>query len=118
MESRLIRTSNLRCSGIQVRRLPLRFWRNQGMMAEFDYDPRRPEVLAWIASLKPEGELVIRLAMRECFPHCRDDHVFRARVELLLSELAADDARLEHFMREAAKAAAIIRASHESEARA
>ncbi|HEV2549762.1 MAG TPA: hypothetical protein VGU20_20780 [Stellaceae bacterium] len=74
-------------------------------------------MLAWIASLNPEGELVVRLAMRECFRQCRDDHVFRARIEVLLDELAPDKERLDHFMHEAEKAAAIIRGAHELESR-
>jgi hypothetical protein len=73
------------------------------------FDPSKPEVLEWVASLKPEAELVVRMAMRQAFPRCRGDHAWSARIDALMAELEPDEDMLAHVLREARKTAKMIR---------
>jgi hypothetical protein len=72
-------------------------------------DPRKPEVLEWIASLRPEAELVARMAMRQVFSHCRGDRTWSARIDALMAEIEPGDDMLAHILREARKMGRMIR---------
>jgi hypothetical protein len=73
------------------------------------FDPRKPEVLEWIASLRPEAELVARMAMRQVFPYCRGDLAWNARIDALMAEFEPGEDTLAHILREARKMGRMIR---------
>lgn len=72
------------------------------------FDPRQPEVLEWI-SLRPEAELVMRMALREVFAHYRHDRGWTARIEELMAELDLDEETLARILLEYDKTVKMIR---------
>jgi hypothetical protein len=73
------------------------------------FDPRQPALLAWIASLPPEAELVMRMAMRETFDRCRGDRSWNGRIDALLAELDPDEEQIARILHECDKTVRMIR---------
>jgi hypothetical protein len=71
-------------------------------------DPRTLDILAWMQTLTPAGEYVMRLALRRLSPDVRGDRAWATRTEALRRQIAPDDELMAHFMREARKAAEMI----------
>ncbi|HUC69401.1 MAG TPA: hypothetical protein VMA53_28540 [Stellaceae bacterium] len=72
-------------------------------------DPRQPALLEWIASLPPEAELVMRMAMREAFDHCRGDRFWNRRIDELMAELDPDQEQIARILTECDKTVRMIR---------
>jgi hypothetical protein len=73
------------------------------------FDSRQPEVLEWVSSLRPEAELVMRMALREVFARCRDDRGWTARIDELMAELDPDEETLSRILLECDKTVKMIR---------
>jgi hypothetical protein len=50
-------------------------------------DPRDPVITAWLSTLKPADELMMRYAMRSVFPQVRSDSAFDDRIDTLRGKL-------------------------------
>lgn len=64
-------------------------------------DPHDSKFQAWLVSLEPRQELVIRFALRQHFPAMRADRANDARVDELMKVLNPDENRLAMILADA-----------------
>jgi hypothetical protein len=84
-------------------------FRTFSLVAVSALDPRQPALLEWIASLPPEAELVMRMAMREAFDRCRGDRSWNGRIDELMAELDPDEEQIARILHECDKTVRMIR---------
>jgi hypothetical protein len=84
-------------------------FRTFSLLAVPALDPRQPILLEWIASLPPEAELVMRMAMREAFDRCRGDRSWNRRIDELMAALDPDDEQIARILDECDKTVRMIR---------
>ncbi len=56
-----------------------------------NYNPRDPDLLAWLAALPTETEYVMRCALMTVLPSFRQNSSFKRRTEALRAKLAPDE---------------------------
>ncbi len=73
-----------------------------------NYDPRDPQLLAWLSGLPAETEYVIRCALLTALPSFRRNGEFKRHTEALQARLNATERRLATLMRRADNRAVLI----------
>jgi hypothetical protein len=74
----------------------LRWWERSAML-----DPHAPAIEAWLASLRPRDELIMRYAMRSAFPQVRGDRAFDGRIDVLRDRLRLTEDELAKILNRA-----------------
>ncbi len=73
-----------------------------------NYDPRDPQLLAWLSGLPAETEYVMRCALMTALPSFRRNGEFKRHTETLRARLNPNERRLAMLMRRADNRAVLI----------